>query len=79
MERVQSFLARFHQHSPSFSNTTQLFLQELLSPRGERQTLEATKIQEYVNECLQAASRSDGVCVCVCVCVCVTDFALNFS
>lgn len=50
--RIQSFLSRhqFPSHTPS---TTWTYLQEVLTQRSDRVTLEAQKVQEYVNECVQ--------------------------
>lgn len=50
--KIQSFLSRyqFPSHTPS---TTQTYLQEVLMRRGDRVTLEAQKVQEYVHDCLQ--------------------------
>ena len=49
--KIQSFLSR-HQFPSHTSTTTQIYLQEVLTQRGDRTTLEAQKVQEYVNECM---------------------------
>ncbi len=65
---IQTLLTRYRSFY-SASSTTQAYLQEVLSYHGDKVTLEAQKVQEFVNECLQN-SKSDldqGVCVCVCL------------
>ncbi len=51
VDRIQSFMSRFSFQTP-LEDRTATYLQELLNPRGDKTTLEAQKIQEYVRVCL---------------------------
>ena len=52
VERIQSFLTRFHFPAHSTS-TTESYLLELLNPRDEASTVESQKVQEFISHCLQ--------------------------
>ena len=52
VQRIQAFFSQL-QFNTTTSERTRTFLMELLDPKGERMTLEAQKIQEYVGQCLQ--------------------------
>ena len=51
-QRIQAFFSQL-QFNTTTSERTRAFLMELLDPKGDRMTLEAQKVQEYVAQCLQ--------------------------
>ena len=58
VERIQAFFSQL-QFNTTTSDRTRAFLMELLDPKGDRMTLEAQKVHEYMGQCLQPPTSGD--------------------